>query len=290
MDANRFDAMARTLDISRNRRGMLGAMLAAIGLTVPDGDGAVAEKRRGKGKRNRRRGKGQCADCSGRSVAEGADLRGCDLDGRDLSGADLRSAELDGACLRSANLAGARLSSADFEGADVRGANFTDADLDRADIRNWRADGAVFCRTTMPDGSLNSADCPPGSGDGTCLVLSELCSEFGGSPCCDYGTRGNTFCGGTVIPLVTTCQAHCRNDTECHRKMGTTDVQCANDFLSDANCGGREFDPNLHCCARKYCEQDGDCQNGLCCQLTNKTKQCCLAGERCLPAPLGCGR
>lgn len=290
MDPNRFDAIARALDTRRSRRGaLLGGVLGALGIAglSPDLDAAGKHQRK-RNRKQRRKSNRRCIDCADRALTRGADLRGCDLSGRDLSGADLRSADLDGACLQRADLTSADLNSADFENADVRGANFTDANLDRADIRGWRSDDAIFCRTTMPDGETQSANCLPGGG-ATCLGLNQLCSPFGGLPCCDYGTSGNTFCDGT-LPFITACQSHCRTDADCQRKMGTRDVYCANDPVSDFGCAGRNFDPNVHCCGRKTCDANTDCQSGNCCQITDFFWQCCLEGETCLRGLGGCVR
>ena len=103
VDAQRFDAFARSLQVTRNRRGALGAILAAMsGLALkPEPVGARKRRRRQPGAR--------CVDCSDRSLTRSADLKGCDLSQRDLSGADLRSTDLAGACLQHADLTGADL-------------------------------------------------------------------------------------------------------------------------------------------------------------------------------------
>lgn len=71
------------------------------------------------------------------------------MDEADLSGANLYGANLEGAMLRNANLAGATLSWASLLGADLTGADISDA----------RFDGVIFCKTIMPDGSQNDANC-----------------------------------------------------------------------------------------------------------------------------------
>ena len=83
---------------------------------------------------------GDCIKC---------DLRGAYLNGTDLSGAYLRGADLRGAYLSGANLDGANL-----EGAKLSGANLDGAKLDYAIM-----DGAIFCNTTMPDGSVLYTGC-----------------------------------------------------------------------------------------------------------------------------------
>jgi hypothetical protein len=128
---------------------------------------------------------------------------------------------------------------------------------------------------------------------GTCLGLNQLCSIFGGAPCCDYGQSekwNRTRCtSGTGF--LTTCQARCRSDADCQTLVHSPDVYCANDPLSDFGCAGRNFDPAVHCCARKTCVNLQDCQGGgTCCQPSPALPaQCCLKDERCL-ATFGCVR
>ena len=73
--------------------------------------------------------------------------------GADLTGADLSGANLYAANLANANLTGANLSSANLN-AYLGYANLTGANLSGADTA-----GAFFCRTTMPDGSINNISC-----------------------------------------------------------------------------------------------------------------------------------
>jgi uncharacterized protein YjbI with pentapeptide repeats len=99
----------------------------------------------------------------------GANLHRADLGGANLSRAGLIGVGLSRAALREANLSGADLSGADLRLADLRladlsGANLTGADLARANLKGANltgADlrGAKFCRTAMPDGSINDRDC-----------------------------------------------------------------------------------------------------------------------------------
>ena len=90
---------------------------------------------------------------------EGVEFPGIDLSGADLSGADLHEANLEGANLASANLTGVGLASAILTGADLTGANLTDANLTWASLRDAKLDGAIFCRTVMPDSQENNEGC-----------------------------------------------------------------------------------------------------------------------------------
>jgi hypothetical protein len=116
------------------------------------------------------------ADLRRANLAE-ADLRGVDATGTDFSDAKLEDADLSEARLTSARFRGARLwrtrlvgavaPNADFAASrsgrtDLFASDFTDADLLGASLRLedvLYARYAVFCRTTMPNGSLDSGDC-----------------------------------------------------------------------------------------------------------------------------------
>jgi uncharacterized protein YjbI with pentapeptide repeats len=81
---------------------------------------------------------------------------GAKLIGTFLTGAFLCDAYLSETDLTGANLAGADLSRTDVSNADLTGADLTDANLTSANLS-----GTVFCKTTMPDGTVNNRDCPP---------------------------------------------------------------------------------------------------------------------------------
>ena len=84
-----------------------------------------------------------------------AELAGApNLVGADLSKADLRGANLFGANLESTKLVGANLN-----GADLRWASLLAADLSGADMTDAQLEGAIFCKTVMPDGTQNNSHC-----------------------------------------------------------------------------------------------------------------------------------
>ena len=87
----------------------------------------------------------------------GADLSGANLYRTDLRGANLLVADLSRAKLQEAKLQEANLSLADLDEADLSRANLSRAA--QANIRNLYS--AKFCKTTMPDGTVNNRDCPP---------------------------------------------------------------------------------------------------------------------------------
>ena len=78
--------------------------------------------------------------------------------GCDLTGAYLWKAELGESNLRGVDLRGAYL-----RGANLVGANFNNAKLNGADLKETNLQKAIFCNTTMPDGSINNNDCKKAS-------------------------------------------------------------------------------------------------------------------------------
>ncbi len=83
-----------------------------------------------------------------------AKLNNSNLQGANLNEADLSGANFSYAILNGANLSNAKLFRAKLREADLYAANLSGANLNMADLR-----GARFCRTTMPDGSINNDDC-----------------------------------------------------------------------------------------------------------------------------------
>ena len=89
-----------------------------------------------------------------------ADLSGGNFKGANFEGAYMARVELDGADLSDVNFRGTNLHQSSLFEADLSGADLTDADLGFADMEDAVIDGAIFCRTTMPDTSVNSSGCP----------------------------------------------------------------------------------------------------------------------------------
>jgi hypothetical protein len=77
----------------------------------------------------------------------------------DLSGANLHMANLTNAYLREANLTGADLGAAVLLNANMKGAVLIGANLKDAKMDGAKMDEAKFCKTTMPDGSVNDSGC-----------------------------------------------------------------------------------------------------------------------------------
>jgi len=88
-----------------------------------------------------------------------AKLNGTNLEKANLSGVRLGYSYLTRVNLRGANLSRARLAKAQFKDVDLRGANLKEADLTSVHFRSTKMDGAIFCNTKMPDGSINDSGC-----------------------------------------------------------------------------------------------------------------------------------
>jgi uncharacterized protein YjbI with pentapeptide repeats len=98
----------------------------------------------------------------------GANLRGVSIvrsmaANVNFSNADLTDAWFSGTELGKPSFVGANLQNATFsQGTIIRRADFTDADLTGATFTPLTllgAAGDVYCRTTMPDGTINNRDC-----------------------------------------------------------------------------------------------------------------------------------
>jgi hypothetical protein len=157
MDEERFDRLSRTLARGADRRGAL-AILAALSA------GALTETVDAARRRQRRNARGRLASQAASQCdnpGPGQPLRGCDFSGQDLIGIDWHSAMLRGAKFVDANLCGADLHSAHLRGADFTGANLTRANL-KSSSRGAKTDGAIRCRTIMPDGTRDDTGCTGG--------------------------------------------------------------------------------------------------------------------------------
>ena len=100
-----------------------------------------------------------CCWCRGWvSGSTGSDRQGgntCALE----PGADCRGVSAKYEAKHNGNAKGANLSKAKLHGADFRGVSLTKADLTGANLFGADLDGAIFCNTSMPDGSINSTNC-----------------------------------------------------------------------------------------------------------------------------------
>jgi uncharacterized protein YjbI with pentapeptide repeats len=102
----------------------------------------------------------KCEDCN----LKGANLKGMNLQGVGLyrtllSDADLTGADLQGAYMRRADLRGANLTNANLTGVELSSAYLQNANLAGANLAEANLEGSTFCKTTMPDGTVNNDNC-----------------------------------------------------------------------------------------------------------------------------------
>ncbi|MEW6038216.1 MAG: S8 family serine peptidase [Pseudomonadota bacterium] len=89
-----------------------------------------------------------------------ADLSGAKLGDAKASKAKLSQAVLNEASMHHIDLSGAELTDASLINASLLQANLTDANLLGANLTGARLTGVIFCRTRMPDGTVNNSNCP----------------------------------------------------------------------------------------------------------------------------------
>lgn len=94
------------------------------------------------------------------AVLNDADLTGAKLGDAKASRAKLNRAVLNEASMHHIDLTGAELTQASLVNASLLQANLTDANLQGANLTGARLTEAIYCRTRMPDGSINNSRCP----------------------------------------------------------------------------------------------------------------------------------
>ncbi|MFN8594060.1 MAG: pentapeptide repeat-containing protein [Thermomicrobiales bacterium] len=267
MDRGRFDALARLIRTTKSAVELLGWFSsgsmspAAASWTKPHSRRNEEIPERRAGRRGRAHGRDKdsrkpataeavpasCFTGTNCSPAPGANLKKCDFGGQTIE-----NLNLSGSNLKGANLANADASGANFAKANLDGACLVEADLSGANLTGANTSGAIFCRTIMPNGSINNSGC------GTATSCCPTCQEIGGA-CGD--PLGGACCDGAVcINNVCTCPAN---------KPKNCDGACR-ECCDETDCGGDT--PN--CCNGKCraCCADGDCSdeadncntNGVC--------------------------
>jgi hypothetical protein len=233
MDRGQFDALARLVGSRSSRRGAIVTLIdAALLPLLPAAVRAQTTKQR-----PRRAGKcfpgDSCIPGTARLNAR------CDFSGSALfRGLAAQASNLSQANFTQADLSGANLRAANLRGACLVGANLTSAIVDQS----TRFTGAIFCQTTMPDGSVNNSGCqlataccptslsPGGGGGATCQTTPECQS---GQTCCNrrcVDTRGDSRnCG--------TCGNVCRAHQTC------TNGQCLSCTVCPSGCAFDRIQP-----------------------------------------------
>jgi hypothetical protein len=304
MDSSRFDALARSVSHAVSRRGALAALLAGSLLSrlAPPDTAGKGKRRRGKGAgkgrgRGKTRGKGRNGNTPRRSADQTASEAVCFSSATAsctpkprayLAKCDFGSTTaLKNVNCTSCNLSGANLKHADASGANFGGANLGKACLVDADLRGARINrstntsGAVFCRTTMPNGSINNSGCNKGTACcPTCLDLGRACGNGIAGACCGGATCQDGVCACPASKphrCGGSCQACCE-DTHCSGQTPSCCEGACKGCCDAADCGGNA------CCDGSCCPREDDvCHENACC-----TPRSCPAGA-CGSMPDGCG-
>lgn len=291
MDADRFDALARSLHRPRSRRGALAAMLA--GLLSPLAPADVEGKRRGgkgrgggkdKGKtktNDRDTGRGQSGKDDknrGGGKRRGSKDRGLSQERKRQAAKPARAAA---ACYGGSNCTpgpGKNLSkcnyagSATLKGKNLKGANLGNASVARGDASGSNLQGANLGGACLVDAKLTGATIssstnfstaircrttmPDGSIDNAGCNLGTACC-----PTCDaaHPCPANQVC----------CNGRCRGGDCC------TDAQCRDpdepiclDFTCSPCTTNRQCGNGRVCC-------DGQCQSGNCCDEDDCQDRAC---------------
>jgi uncharacterized protein YjbI with pentapeptide repeats len=300
MDREQFDALTRLIGLKGTRRSALVALLGAV-LLHQDLESALAGGHKGKGKgkhhkrhkhkrRRRRRSVAPPPRVIPRPLTPvavncfpgtncnfpgaGVVAKGCDFSGSTT----FRDLDASGGIFSGSNFSNADLSGADFQGALLDGACLVGADLHKAHLdTSTLLEGAIFCNTIMPDGSINDTGCSHGTSccptaisspnppqGRQCRTIHEYCGLVLGE-CC------STECMGGILSR---CERLCANSGECQAAYGP-DAECVSG--RQPQCG------NAACCVRKTCQRNADCAGGRCC-----LGECCYTGESCSELD-GCG-
>ena len=199
----------RTLGSPRTRRGVEAALLAGLlGPVVPAAEAKGSRgKARGDGARRRRKVRAEqlpsgCCSTGNCTPGKGKNLSKCCYGDGNVSGKNFS-----GANLGSVNFTRADASDANFSGANLGKACLIDADLTGATLNgSTNTGGAIFCRTTMPNGTTNDSGCSKGTTCcSTCIAEGQARGAGIGGTCC----VGTTCLGG----VCAVCPSGCPFDT-----------------------------------------------------------------------------
>jgi uncharacterized protein YjbI with pentapeptide repeats len=152
MDRGQFDALARLVWTEQSRRTALATLLGAA--LLGQAPVSVASKKKAKASSKPCYAGTRCTPGKGRNTS------GCDFSGS----VEFFEGDFRGANLSNSNFTGAQLAKANFRGANLSGACLVGASLADAKLGgSVNLHNAVYCRTLMPDGSINDQDCDKGT-------------------------------------------------------------------------------------------------------------------------------
>jgi hypothetical protein len=265
MDREQFDTLARLVSTRQSRRAALTMVLGAalLGhnpavLAKRTRTGSVKAQANGKAKAKSK----PCYPSTNCTPGKGKNTSGCDFS----NSTAFFQGDFRGANLSNSNFTGAQMAQGDFRGANLSGACFVGANLLDATMgASVNLGNAIFCRTLMPDGSIEDRDCDKGTA--CCPTPPPICPP--GEECGPEGTcvtGANTTCGLFIGP--------CCPDFVCTPSLLPVLLQCEFRCSSDADC--RVLDPDRHsytcvvepfnctyvgkCCQLRRCFRDSDCR------------------------------
>ncbi|MFN8593708.1 MAG: pentapeptide repeat-containing protein [Thermomicrobiales bacterium] len=229
MDHDRFDSIVRAL-FAGSRQSRRAALATLLGAALLRPEAGVDARRKG---RDRRRvaAAAACYPATRCNPGPGRNTSGCDFSASTL----FRNRNARGANLSNCNFTGANLSGADLRSANLSGGCFVGADLTGAKVGgSVNLSKAVFCHTTMPDGSTDNSGCnSPTSCCPTCVpaTCASLGISCGTAP---DGCGGTLRCGSCGTGETPTC-----NNGVCARCDATCAPLCGCFNLADGNtrCG-----------------------------------------------------
>mgnify|MGYP000203293755 CR=1 FL=1 len=200
--------------------------------------------------------------------AEGSNLWHSNSTGATFS-TDARPSNFSRVNFKFACLGGAVFRKADIRFSDLQGTCLVDADLTGA-VTNTSTNfwNAIFCRTRMPDGSINNSGC--GKGTNCCPTCDARNPCPAGQVCCNGKCVTGDCCGNTDCkdPNKPICRGNvcspCTGNAQCPSGVCCNGVCCAKGLICNAGI------------CQEGCENDGQCGQGQkCCN-----KQC-VAGNCC---------
>lgn len=236
MDREQFDALARRVWTRQSRRAAVATLLGAALLghaPAPTSAKLLAKrkrngKKRKKGKKNTRNR--PCYTNTDCIPGQGKDNAGCDFTFSTV----FRDRDARGSHLGHSNLRGADLRGADLRGADLGGACLVGASLEGAKLgASVDLGGAIFCNTTMPDGTSNDSGC--GQTTACCPPLEQDCPD-GVINCYHTESDGCTISAGLLSGRVGTCYQFPMCCPCEHNDQGYWSEQC-NAFIH--GCAGK---------------------------------------------------
>ncbi len=152
MDRNQFDTLARLVWTKQSRRA---ALATVFGASLVSANGGAAKRGRG-ARRVAAQAADRCYPGKNCTPGKGKNTSRCDF----AFSTEFRNLDVRGANLSKSSFAGTNLRGADFRGANLSSGCFASADLTGAKLgASVNLHRAVFCNTTMPDGTIDNSGC-----------------------------------------------------------------------------------------------------------------------------------